>query len=132
MFTLKPAGAVAGSLVVLAGLAGSAASVTAASADDHAGRDNSGRVKNVIYLLGDGMGRTHVTAARERYYGADGHLVMETLPATGQVSTYSVNKLSGQPGAADFSPNYVTDSASSATAWASGVKTYNAALGVDA
>lgn len=132
MFTLKPAGAVAGSLVVLAGLAGSAVSVTAASADDHAGRDSSGRVKNVIYLLGDGMGRTHVTAARERYYGADGHLVMETLPATGQVSTYSVNKLSGQPGAADFSPNYVTDSASSATAWASGVKTYNAALGVDA
>ena len=34
--------------------------------------------------------------------------------------------------AATSSPNYVTDSASAATAWASGVKTYNAALGVDA
>jgi len=35
------------------------------------------KIKNVIYLLGDGMGRTHVTAARERYYGADGKLNME-------------------------------------------------------
>jgi alkaline phosphatase len=90
------------------------------------------RVRNVIYLLGDGMGRTHVTAARDRYYGAAGSLNMEKLPVVGQVRTYSVQKKSGQPGASDFVPNYVTDSASAATAWASGVKTYNAALGVDA
>lgn len=89
-------------------------------------------IKNVIYLLGDGMGRTQVTAARNRYYGAHGKLNMEQLPVVGQVATYAVNKRSGQPGDADFSPNYVTDSASSATAWSSGVKTYNAALGVDA
>lgn len=89
-------------------------------------------IKNVIYLLGDGMGRTHVTAASERYYGGNGELVMESLPAVGQVSTYAVEPMSGQPGAADFVPNYVTDSASAATAWSSGVKTYNAALGVDA
>ena len=38
MLTLRPVGAVAGPLVVLAGLAGTAASVTPASADDHAGR----------------------------------------------------------------------------------------------
>lgn len=99
-----------------------------ASAEDN----NNGRTKNVIYLLGDGMGRTHVTAGRERFYGANGKLVMETLPAQGYVSTYAVEKKSGQPGQADFRPNLVTDSASSATAWASGVKTYNAALGVDA
>lgn len=78
------------------------------------------------------MGRTHVTAARERFYGAEGKLAMETLPAQGYVSTYAVEKNSGQPGQADFKPNLVTDSASAATAWASGVKTYNAALGVDA
>lgn len=89
-------------------------------------------VKNVIYLLGDGMGRTHVTAARERYYGPDGNLNMERLPVVGQVRTYAVEKKSGQPGDPDFIPNLVTDSASAATAWASGVKTYNAALGVDA
>ncbi|SDS99366.1 alkaline phosphatase [Friedmanniella luteola] len=89
-------------------------------------------MKNVIYLLGDGMGRSHVTAARERYYGAAGELNMESLPVVGQVRTYAVQKNSGQPGDSDFEPNYVTDSASAATAWASGVKTYNAALGVDA
>ncbi|MEO5852394.1 MAG: alkaline phosphatase [Nocardioides sp.] len=122
-----------GALIILAGLSGSAlVSVTSATADSAAKAGNAGRIKNVIYLLGDGMGTTHVNAARERYYGADGNLVMETMPTTGKVSTYAVNKLSGQPGSGDFSPNYVTDSASAATAWASGVKTYNAALGVDA
>jgi alkaline phosphatase len=90
------------------------------------------KVKNVIYLLGDGMGRTHVTAARERFYGPAGNLNMERLPVVGQVRTYAVEKKSGQPGDPDFVPNLVTDSASAATAWASGVKTYNAALGVDA
>lgn len=87
--------------------------------------------KNVIYLLGDGMGRTHVTAARERFYGADGKLVMETLPSHGSVSTYAVEKNSGQPGEDNFMPEPVTDSSAAVTAFASGVKTYNTALGVD-
>ena len=121
--------ATAVALVVLAGVAGAGVTtVNTASAAD----SNHGRINNVIYLLGDGMGRTHVTAARQRFYGADGQLNMETMPAVGQVATYSVERKSGQPGSADFAPNYVTDSASAATAWASGVKTYNAALGVDA
>jgi alkaline phosphatase len=116
-------------VVALAAVAGT--TVTTAQASER--RDGDGRsVRNVIYFLGDGMGRTHVTAARERYYGADGKLNMERLPVVGQVSTYSVERRSGQPGSADFEPNLVTDSASAATAWASGVKTYNAALGVDA
>ena len=117
-------------LVAVAALAGLAAVGSPASAANNAA--DNGRVKNVIYLVGDGMGRTHVTAGRERFYGADGRLNMEKLPAHGYVSTYSVEKNSGQPGQEGFRPNYVTDSASSATAWASGVKTYNAALGVDA
>ena len=113
-------------VVVAAVLAGAVtATGTAAASNDE------GRIKNVIYLVGDGMGRTHVTAASQRFYGAAGQLNMEELPAVGQVSTYAVEKNSGQPGSAEFHPNYVTDSASSATAWASGVKTYNAALGVD-
>ncbi|MBC7724276.1 MAG: alkaline phosphatase [Burkholderiaceae bacterium] len=115
-------------LALVAGAAAVALTGTAASADS----SGSSRAKNVIYLLGDGMGRTHVTAARERFVGLDGRLAMETLPAQGFVSTYAVEKLSGQPGAADFHPNAVTDSASAATAWSSGVKTYNAALGIDA
>ena len=120
--------ATATAAVLLAGVAGVGGSVTAQA---HAAPAPA-KAKNVIYLLGDGMGRTHVTAARERFYGAHGKLAMETMPAVGQVATYAVEKNSGQPGQADFRPNYVTDSASAATAWSSGVKTYNAALGVDA
>ncbi len=121
-------------LVAVTGLGvGSALGASTATADPGhggpGGHGGHGRITNVIYLLGDGMGRTHVTAARERYYGAAGELNMEKLPAVGQVATYSIEKGSGQPGSADFAPNYVTDSASAATAWASGVKTYNAALG---
>ena len=121
-------------LVVAAGLAGTATVQVAEASSGH-GQGNHGdnaKIKNVIYLLGDGMGRTHVTAASERYYGADGKLDMEGFPAVGQVSTYAVQPNSGQPGQPGFAPNYVTDSASAATAWSSGVKTYNAALGVDA
>ena len=123
--SIKAAGAALGVVAVVAGAAASA--VAAPSADG-----NSGRVKNVIYLLGDGMGRTHVDAARLRYYGANGKLNMEQMPVVGQNATYAVEKNSGQPGEPDFKPNLVTDSASAATAWSSGVKTYNAALGVDA
>ncbi|MFM6848990.1 MAG: alkaline phosphatase [Terrabacter sp.] len=122
----RPAAALLLVAVTASATAGLAASTATAAPQAQA------KVKNVIYLVGDGMGRTHVTAARERYHGAAGELAMESLPVVGQVSTYAVEKRSGQPGSADFHPNYVTDSASSATAWSSGVKTYNAALGVDA
>jgi alkaline phosphatase len=119
--------------VTLAGIAvvtgWGAASAAAGTVTAH---DRPGHATNVIYLLGDGMGRTHVTAGRERFFGAHGKMVMETLPAQGYVSTYAVQKGSGQPGTPGFQPNAVTDSASAATAWSSGVKTYNAALGVDA
>ena len=118
-------------LVLASGLAGSV-TVAEANSPGRGGHGDKDKIRNVIYLLGDGMGRTHVTAARERYYGAAGKLNMERFPQVGQVSTYAVQTNSGQPGATDFSPNLVTDSASAATAWASGVKTYNAALGVDA
>ncbi len=113
-------------------IAGAASAGLGVAESAHAAGSDNNAIKNVIYLLGDGMGRTHVTAGRERFYGADGKLNMEKMPAVGQVSTYAVEKNSGQPGQADFAPNYVTDSASAATAWSSGVKTYNAALGVDA
>jgi alkaline phosphatase len=116
------------------GGSGAAALVTTTVVGAEAAQNQAsgGRARNVIHLLGDGMGRSHVSAARERYYGAGGALNMERLPVVGQVGTYSVQKGSGQPGDPDFEPNYVPDSSSAATAWASGVKTYNAALGVDA
>ena len=83
-----------------------------------------GQAKNVILLIGDGMGETHVDAGAIRYYGAGGKLAMEKLPVLGSVSTYAVERGSS-------APELVTDSASAATAWSSGVKTYNAAIGVD-
>ncbi len=83
------------------------------------------RAKNVILLIGDGMGVTHVNAARQRFYGAAGKLNMERTEQFGQVRTFAVERNSDRP-------ELVTDSASAATAWSSGVKTYNAAIGVDA
>lgn len=86
-------------LVAVAALAGLAAAGSPAGAANNAA--DNGRVKNVIYLVGDGMGRTHVTAGRERFYGADGKLNMEKLPAHGYVSTYSVEKTPASPGRKD-------------------------------
>lgn len=82
-------------------------------------------VKNVILLIGDGMGDSEITSARNYAEGAGGYFKgIDALPLTGQYTHYSLDKKSQKP-------NYVTDSAASATAWASGVKTYNGALGID-
>lgn len=85
--------------------------------------DHGGKAKNVIMFLGDGMGDSEITIARNYLYGANGRLYMDSLPSTGEYTTYSVNK--------DGSSNYVTDSAASGTGWATGVKTYNGAISVD-
>ncbi|MFI3311777.1 alkaline phosphatase [Ewingella allii] len=82
-------------------------------------------VKNVILLIGDGMGDSEITSARNYAEGAGGYFKgIDALPLTGQYTHYSLDKKSHKP-------DYVTDSAASATAWSSGVKTYNGALGVD-
>lgn len=81
--------------------------------------------KNVILLIGDGMGDSEITAARNYALGAGGYFDgIDALPLTGQYTHYSLDKKTHKP-------NYVTDSAASATAWSSGVKSYNGALGVD-
>ena len=82
-----------------------------------------GHAKNVIMFLGDGMGDSEITSARNYLKGADGRLAMDTLPLTGEYTTYSVDK--------DGTVNYVTDSAASGTGWATGTKTYNGAISVD-
>lgn len=81
--------------------------------------------KNVILLIGDGMGDSEITAARNYAQGAGGFFKgLDALPLTGQYTHYALDKSSHKP-------DYVTDSAASATAWSTGVKTYNGALGVD-
>lgn len=82
-------------------------------------------VKNVILLIGDGMGDSEITSARNYAEGAGGYFKgIDALPLTGQYTHYSLDKKTHKP-------DYVTDSAASATAWSSGVKTYNGALSVD-
>lgn len=85
----------------------------------------SNDVRNVILLIGDGMGDSEITIARNYAEGAGGYFKgIDALPMTGQYTHYSLDRETGKP-------NYVTDSAASATAWASGVKSYNGAIGVD-
>jgi alkaline phosphatase len=85
---------------------------------------NASGAKNVILLIGDGMGDSEITIARNYEKGAGGFFTgLDALPLTGQYTTYALRK--------DGKPNYVTDSAASATAWSTGTKTYNGALGID-
>jgi len=69
-------------------------------------------IKNIIYLIGDGMGANHRYLARIAAVGTGGRLHMERLPVTGLVSTYSAGRIK-------------TDSAAAATAMATGYKTDN-------
>lgn len=86
---------------------------------------HNGQAKNVILFIGDGMGDSEITVARNYAQGASGFFKgIDALPITGQYTHYSLDKKTQKP-------DYVTDSAASATSWSSGIKTYNGALGVD-
>jgi len=70
---------------------------------------NGDGVKNVIILLGDGMGASHRTAARIVAKGylqgkAQGRLAMDTFPFTGMVMTASLNSIvtDSAPGMANY------------------------------
>lgn len=81
---------------------------------------DSAEARNVILVVGDGMGLAQRNAIKLASVGADKRLVMDRLPYVGLVGTNSAG------------PSHpVTDSAAAATAMASGVKTYNGQLGVD-
>ncbi|MGC5166275.1 alkaline phosphatase [Luteimicrobium sp. DT211] len=84
-----------------------------------------GTARNVILLIGDGMGDSEITLARDYQYGAAGRLPgIDALPLTGQYTTYALDRSNGRP-------DYVTDSAASGSGWATGTKTYNGAISVD-
>src|SRR5438128_2061473 len=51
-----------------------------------------GTARNVILLIGDGMGDSEITIARNYQVGAAGRLAMDTLPLTGAYTTYAVQK----------------------------------------
>lgn len=72
--------------------------------------------RNVIFMVGDGMGVAQITAAM---YSKEGPLALESFPVTGMHKNSSADDL-------------ITDSAAGATAFSIGMKTYNGAIGVDA
>lgn len=75
--------------------------------------------KNVILLIGDGMGVGAIEIARQLEYGKTGVLHLEQLEHVALMRTYSAN-------------NFVTDSAAGGSAIATGIKTNNESIGVDA
>jgi alkaline phosphatase len=75
-------------------------------------------IRNIILFIGDGMGLSHLTAARINSVGPDGRFHLDRMPVTGLVTTHAVD-------------NLITDSAAAGTALATGVKTTNGSIGVD-
>lgn len=75
---------------------------------------HSTEVKNIILLIGDGMGLTQITAGM---YANDNFLHLERMTTIGLHKPYSSSHL-------------VTDSAAGATAFSCGIKTYNGAIAV--
>lgn len=71
--------------------------------------------KNIILLIGDGMGLTQITAGM---IANKNQLELERFPYVGLIKTSSSDAL-------------ITDSAAGATAFSAGKKTYNGAIGVD-
>ncbi|MCH8537105.1 MAG: alkaline phosphatase [Alkalimonas sp.] len=97
----------------------SACSQTPAPAEH---KHESTEPRNIIFMIGDGMGSNYLTAYR--YYLAEGQhqQIKPTIYDqlwTGMSSTWPDDQ------------TLVTDSAASATALATGVKTFNAAISVD-
>ena len=76
-------------------------------------KDNT--AKNIIFLIGDGMGIGQITAGTYSN-GNTSHL--ERFPVIGLHKPYSGD-------------NLITDSAAAATSFATGFKTFNGAIGVD-
>lgn len=114
----------------------------------------NGNAKNVILFIGDGMGDSEITVARDYLKGANGHFegldavgqpaeFGDTNAGTGQYTTFSLGGNSGDSavgknsdGSLNANPNpgkltAVTDSSASGSAWATGTKTYNNAVDVD-
>jgi alkaline phosphatase len=73
------------------------------------------RPKNIILMIGDGMGLSQITAGM---YANGNRLQLERCVVSGLIKTYAADDL-------------VTDSAAGATAFSCGIKTYNGAIGVD-
>ncbi|MFS0706267.1 alkaline phosphatase [Cellulomonas sp. 179-A 9B4 NHS] len=79
-----------------------------------------GSARNVVLLVGDGLSIAARDAIRLATVGQDGELAMDSLRYAGWTHTDSADP-----------EEAVTDSAAGATAFATGVRTYNGAVSVD-
>lgn len=86
------------------------------------------RPRNVILMIGDGMGLEHMKAASLFQHGREGALFMESLPRSARVITCSAYTVPSDRASA--AKPKVTDSAAASTAMATGRKVYNGVLGV--
>lgn len=78
-------------------------------------QEQEGKVKNIIYMIGDGMGLAHVSMLQIE--GGYEPTVFDQADNVALITTYSAN-------------NRVTDSAAAGTALACGYKTNNSMIGV--
>jgi alkaline phosphatase len=119
---------------VLAGLALAATAVAFTADDAEASKAHRQGAKNVIVMISDGMGYNQMLAGDYFQYGATGEQVYQGFPVRRAMSTYSYYG-SYDPlqawGLFDYVKNAPTDSASAATAMSTGIKTYDAGIGVD-
>ncbi len=98
--------------------------------------------KNIIVMIGDGMGRNQITATNYYFYGKDSVQVYEKFPVQLFMSTYPAviednNKYSLKYDSEYFWAEFenpkdgFTDSAPAATAMSTGSKTYGGSIGMD-
>ncbi|PGT84157.1 alkaline phosphatase [Bacillus sp. AFS040349] len=106
------------STVVLGSLGG-----TFSSAEAKTVKSNNAEIKNVIFLIGDGMGVSYTSAYRYLKDSTDSKFVDRT-----ELDKYLVGQQMTYP---EDPEQNVTDSASAATAMSAGIKTYNNAIAVD-
>lgn len=111
-----------------AAMAGTGIAIGASGKQDNsatlAGKIDSARPKNVILLIGDGMGDSEVTLARYYGKGAAGRLQMDRHVFRGSSIHYVLRPGPGP----SYQPNYVGDSAPTATAWSTGRRTQDGRL----
>jgi alkaline phosphatase len=95
--------------------------VLARSGEAQETRPTNERATNVIIFIGDGMGTSQRDLIRYATVGTTEQLAMNSMPYAGRSETSPLD-----PEA------FVTDSAAGGTSIATGVKTFNGAVGIDA
>lgn len=92
-------------------------------AEAKAKHTHSPEIRNVIFLIGDGMGVSYTSAHR--------YLKNDPSTTTAEKTAFDPYLVGQQMTYPEDAKENITDSASAATAMSSGVKTYNAAIAVD-